>query len=59
MTFALNNDFFADRVRNKSMEKFQDQAGIQTQDLLNTSQTLLPFGPLAKEWKTSYINSTA
>ena len=59
MTFALNNDFFADRVRNKSMEKFQDQAGIQTHDLLNTSQTLLSFELLAKEWKTSYISSTA
>ena len=39
-------------------EKIQDPAGIRTQDLLNTSQTLVlscitPLGPLAEEWRTS------
>ena len=48
MTFALN-DFFADRVKKYIHGKFQDPAGIQTKDLLNISQTLLSFGPLAKE----------
>ena len=38
----MNDDVFVERVRNKSMEKIQDPAGIRTQDLLNTSQTLLP-----------------
>ena len=40
-------------------EKFQDPAGIQTQDLLNTSQMLLPLSHLAEEWKTSYISQEA
>ena len=41
-----------ERVRNKSIEKVPGPAGIQTQDLLNTSQTLLtliePLGPLGR-----------
>ena len=41
-----------ERVRNKSIEKDPGPAGIQTQDLLNTSQTLLPLikplGPLGR-----------
>ena len=41
-----------ERVRNKSTEKVPGPAGIQTQDLLNTSQTLLPLikplGPLGR-----------
>ena len=41
---------FAERVRNKSTGK--DLAGIQTQDLLNTSQTLLPLSHL-DPWKRS------
>ena len=36
-------DDVVERVRNKSTEKIQDPAGIRTQDLLNTSQTLLPL----------------
>ena len=35
----MNNDVFAERVRNKSPEKIRGPAGIRTQDLLNTSQT--------------------
>ena len=38
--------FFAERVRNKSTEKIRDLAGIRTQDLLNTSQTLLQLSHL-------------
>ena len=41
---SLNTDVFAERVRNKS--KIWDPAGIRTQDLLNTSQTPLPFSHL-------------
>ena len=37
---------FVERVRNKSTEKIQDPAEIRTQDLLNTSQTLLPLSHL-------------
>ena len=40
------------------MEKIRDLAGIRTQDLLNTSQTLLPLSHLdswAEERKTSYV----
>ena len=37
----MNDDVFVERLRNKSTEKLQDPAAIQTQDLLNTSQTLL------------------
>ena len=37
-------DVFAERMRNKS--KIRDPAGIQAQDLLNTSQTLLPLSHL-------------
>ena len=37
----MNNDVFVERLRNKSTEKIRDPAGIQTQDLLNTRQTLL------------------
>ena len=45
-------------------EKIRDPAGIRTQDLLNTSQTLLPLlnkplGSLAEERKTSYTSSIA
>ena len=37
----MNKDIFAERARNKSMgKKFQDPAGIWTQDLRNTNQTL-------------------
>ena len=36
----INIDVFAVRVRNKSMEKIRDPAGIRNQNLLNTSQTL-------------------
>ena len=32
-----------ERARNKSTVKIRDPAGIQTQDLMNTSQTLLPL----------------
>ena len=40
----VNVDVFGERVRNKSTErKFRDPAGIRTQDLLKTSQTLLPL----------------
>ena len=42
----MNTDVFAERARNKSMEKFWDPAGIRTQDLLNTSQMLLPLSHL-------------
>ena len=41
----MNTDVFAERVRNKSTKKIWDPAGTRTQDLLNTSQTLLPLGP--------------
>ena len=47
----LVHDVFAERVRNKSAKKkIRDPAGIQTQDLLNTSQTLTikPLGPLTE-----------
>ena len=37
------DDAFVERVRNQSTEKIWDTAEIQTQDLLNTSQTLLPL----------------
>ena len=64
----LVHEVFAERVRNKSAKKkkIRDPAGIQTQDLLNTSQMLLPLSHLdpwqrcmAEERKTSYISSTA
>ena len=42
----MNNNIFAERVRNKSREKVRDPAGIRTQDLLDTSQTLLPLSHL-------------
>ena len=32
------NDVFVERVRNESMEKIRDPAGIQIQDLLNTRE---------------------
>ena len=53
------NDDFTERVRNRSMEKFRDSAEIRTQDFLNSSQILLPLGPLAEElnFKTSYIKT--
>ena len=38
----LNNNVFAERVKNKSTEKIQDPAVIRILDLLNTSQMLLP-----------------
>ena len=45
------------------MKNIPDLARIQAQVLLNTSQTLSPLshalGPLAEEWKTSYISSIA
>ena len=48
-----------ERVRYKSTEKVPGPAVIQTQDLLNTSQTLLPLNldPWAEERKTSFIGS--
>ena len=64
----LVHDIFAERVRNISAKKKKiwDPAGIQTQDLLNTSQMLLPLSHLdpwqrcmAEEQKTSYIRSIA
>ena len=41
--FIPVDDAFVERVRNKSMEKIRDPAGIRTQDLPSTSQTLLPL----------------
>ena len=53
----MNNDVFAERVRNKSTEKIQDPAGIRTQDLLNTSQMLLPLNYL-DPWQKSGRQAT-
>ena len=47
----MNYGVFVERVRNKSMEKIQDPAGIRTQDLLNTSQMLLPLSH-SDPWQT-------
>ena len=46
---------FAEKAR-------KDPTGIRTQDLLITSQVLLPLShldPLLEEWKTNYISSIA
>ena len=50
----MNNDVFfcAERVRNKSTKKVWDPAGIRTEDLLSTSQTLLPLNHL-DPWQRS------
>ena len=55
---SLNNNVVPREWEINSKE-FHDPAGIQTQDLLNTSQTFLPlnyFDLLAEEW-TSFENS--
>ena len=48
----MNDDVFVERVRNKSMGKIRDPAGIRTEDLLNTSQILLPLSHL-DPWQRS------
>ena len=44
------NDVFVERVRNKSIEKIRDPDGIRTQDLLNTSQTILPLSHMTSSF---------
>ena len=46
------DDVFIERVRNKSTEKKIPGSGNQTQDLLNTSQMILPLGHLVP-WQRS------
>ena len=51
-------DVFAEREREiNPCEKFRDPAGIRTQDLLNTSQTLLPLSHL-DPWEKSGRQAT-
>ena len=54
-----NTDASGERVRNKSMEKNWDPAGIQTQEYQSDALTIKPLGPLTEERKTSYIISIA
>ena len=50
-------NYCSERVRDKSMKKIRDPAGIGTQDLLNTSQTLLPLSHL-DHWQGSGRQAT-
>ena len=53
----MYDDAFVERVRNKSMKKIRDPAGIRTQDLLNTSQMFLPLSHL-DPWQRSGRQAT-
>jgi len=55
----MNNDVFAERVRNKSTEKNPGSSWDQTQDLLNISQTLVQLSHLEDKLRKQHCLETS